>query len=289
VADLDESKLIAAMVGREVANLYPGDRPAVGPIRLEVRNLTPQGFPGPVSFSVRQGEIVGLAGLLGAGRSEILRAVFGAEPPVSGSVLIDGTEVSIRSPRSAVQQGVGLLTEDRKESGLLPELSIRENVTIASLRACAHGGVVSAKQQQNKADHSVSGLRLKYGNWDDPVTSLSGGNQQKLLLGRWLGTGAKVLLLDEPTKGVDVGAKADLYRNIAHLAEEGLAVVVVSSYMPELLGLCDRVIVVRERSISGELSRSEATEHRVLELASPRRTNADTQALAQEHPDQEQL
>jgi rhamnose transport system ATP-binding protein len=288
VADLDESKLIAAMVGREVTNLYPGDRPAVGAIRLEVRNLTPQGFPVPVSFSVRQGEIVGLAGLLGAGRSEILRAVFGAEPPVSGSVLIDGSEVSIRSPRSAVQQGVALLTEDRKESGLLPELSIRENVTIASLSACARGGVVSSKQQQNKADESISGLRLKYGSWDDPVTSLSGGNQQKLLLGRWLGTGAKVLLLDEPTKGVDVGAKADLYRNIAHLAEKGLAVVVVSSYLPELLGLCDRVIVVRERSISGELSGSDATEHRVLELASPRRANTDVQALAHEHQDQEQ-
>lgn len=288
MTDLDENKLIAAMVGREVTNLYPGDRPAPGPIRLEVRNVTPQGFPGPVSFSVRQGEIVGLAGLLGAGRSEILRAVFGAEPPVSGSVLIDGTEVSIRSPRSAVQHGVALLTEDRKESGLLAELSIRENVTIASLADCAHGGVVSRKRQQDKATQSIAGLRLKYGSWDDPVTSLSGGNQQKLLLGRWLGTGAKVLLLDEPTKGVDIGAKSDLYRIIARFAEEGLAVVVVSSYMPELLGLCDRVIVVRERSISGELSGTEATEHLVLELASPRRAGADIQALAHEHQDQEQ-
>jgi ABC-type sugar transport system ATPase subunit len=187
-----------------------------------------------------------------------------------------------------VQQGVALLTEDRKESGLLPELSIRENVTIASLTACAHGGVVSRKQQQDKATQSIAGLRLKYGGWDEPVTSLSGGNQQKLLLGRWLGTGAKVLLLDEPTKGVDIGAKSDLYRIIASFAEEGLAVVVVSSYMPELLGLCDRVIVVRERSISGELSGTEATEHRVLELASPRRANADIQALAHEHQDQEQ-
>ena len=288
MTDLDENKLIAAMVGREVTNLYPGHRRAPGPIRLEVRNLTPQGFPGPVSFSVRQGEIVGVAGLLGAGRSEILRAVFGAEPPVSGSVLIDGAEVSIRSPRSAVQQGVALLTEDRKESGLLPGLSIRENVTIASLTACAHGGVVSRKQQQDKATQSIEGLRLKHGGWDEPVTSLSGGNQQKLLLGRWLGTGAKVLLLDEPTKGVDIGAKSDLYRIIAGFAEEGLAVVVVSSYMPELLGLCDRVIVVRERSISGELSGAEATEHRVLELASPRRPKADIQALAHEHQDQEQ-
>lgn len=288
LADLDEGKLIAAMVGREVTNLYPGQRPAPGPVRLEVRDLVPQGFPGPVNLTVRQGEIVGLAGLLGAGRSEILRAVFGAEPPLSGSVLVDGSKVPVRSPRSAVRNGIALLTEDRKESGLLPELSIRENVTIASLADCAQGGVVSVRRQQDKAGQSIEGLRLKYGGWDDPVTSLSGGNQQKVLLGRWLGTGAKVLLLDEPTKGVDIGAKSDLYRVIAGLAEAGLAVVVVSSYLPELLGLCDRVVVIRERRISGELTGADATEHRVLELASPRRAHTDIEALAHEHQEQEQ-
>ena len=287
MSDLDEGRLIAAMVGREVTDLYPGDRPAPGPVRLEVRDLLPQGFDAPVSFSVRQGEILGVAGLLGAGRSEILRAVFGAEPPRSGTVLVDGEQVTIRSPRAAVRHGVALLTEDRKESGLLTELSIRENVTIASLADCATAGVVAPQRQSRRAVDAVAGLRLKHGGWDDPVSSLSGGNQQKVLLGRWLGTGAKVLLLDEPTKGVDIGAKSDLYRVIGRFAEQGLAVVVVSSYLPELLGLCDRLVVVRERSISGELTREEATEHRVLELASPRRAHADIQTLAHERRDQE--
>ncbi|MFI6345580.1 sugar ABC transporter ATP-binding protein [Streptomyces sp. NPDC050560] len=270
-AGLDESALIAAMVGREVTNLYPGERREPGAVRLDVRGLVPRGFPGPVDLTVRRGEIVGLAGLLGAGRSEILRAVFGAEPPERGSVRIDGEEVAIRSPRAAVRAGVALLTEDRKESGLLPELSVRENTTIASLADCATGGVVSGRRQQARADAAVEGLRLKYGGWDDPVGSLSGGNQQKVLLGRWLGTNARVLLLDEPTKGVDIGAKSDIYRIVARLAEAGLAIVVVSSYLPELLGLCDRIVVVRERRLAGEVSAADATEHRVLELASPRR------------------
>jgi ABC-type sugar transport system ATPase subunit len=283
MADLDESALIAAMVGREVTDLYPGQRPEPGPVRLKVSGLVPQGFEKPVDFEVRQGEIVGLAGLLGAGRTEILRAVFGAEPAESGAVEIDGATVTIRSPRAAVRNGIALLTEDRKESGLLAQLSIRENVTIASLDRTLQSGLVSRRLQHERASTAVEGLRLKHGHWDDPITSLSGGNQQKVLLGRWLGTDAKVLLLDEPTKGVDIGAKSDLYRVIARLAEEGLAVVVVSSYLPELLGLCDRIIVVREREISGEVSGPEATEHRVLELASPRRAHANVDALAHEH------
>ncbi|WP_255953690.1 sugar ABC transporter ATP-binding protein [Streptomyces odontomachi] len=286
--DLDENGLIAAMVGREVTNLYPGQRRAPGPVRLEVRGLVPQGFPAPVDLTVRQGEIVGLAGLLGAGRTEILRAVFGAEPPVAGTVRVDGEKAVIRSPRDAVRRGIALLTEDRKESGLLPELSVRENTTLASLGDCAGAGIVSTRRQQLKADTATRDLRLKYGTWDDPVDSLSGGNQQKVLLGRWLGTDARVLLLDEPTKGVDIGAKSDIYRIIARLAEAGLAIVVVSSYLPELLGLCDRIVVVRERRVAGEITADEATEHRVLQLASPRREHVDDAALSRRPDPQEQ-
>jgi ribose transport system ATP-binding protein len=271
LSGLDEPGLIAAMVGREITQLYPGTRREPGPVRLEVRGLHPVGFPAPVDLAVRRCEIVGLAGLLGAGRSELLHAVFGAAPVQAGSVLVDGTAVPLRSPRTSMRHGIALLTEDRKESGLLPELSIRENVTIATLPRAARAGVISSRAQQARAETAVAGLRLRHGDWGDPITSLSGGNQQKALLGRWLGTGAKVLLLDEPTKGVDVGAKSDLYRIIAGFAEQGLAVVVVSSYLPELIGLCDRIVVLRERAVAGELAAADATEHRILELASPRR------------------
>jgi len=278
LAELDESRLIAAMVGREIENLYPGTRATPGPVRLEVRGLRPEGFTEPVDLTVAQGEIVGLAGLLGAGRSEILHALFGATPVHGGTVLVDGEEVPFSTPRTSVRHGIALLTEDRTVSGLLPELSIRENVTVATLGRGARGGVISPRVLQANAEAAVDGLRLKHGGWDEPITSLSGGNQQKVLLGRWLGTGAKVLLLDEPTKGVDVGAKSDLYRIIARFAEQGLAVVVVSSYLPELMGLCDRIVVVRERSVAGELLAADATEHRILELASPRRSSlTDTQ------------
>lgn len=287
LTELNESSLIAVMVGREVTNLYPGERPIPGQIRLDVRGLRPQGFTESVDLTVRAGEIVGLAGLLGAGRSEILRAIFGAEPAEAGAVLVDGSRVSIRSPRSALASGIALLTKDRKDSGLLLNLSIRENVTLASLPELARSGVISTARQQAKATESVQGLRLKFGSWDDPVTSLSGGNQQKVLLGRWLGTEAKVLLLDELTKGVDIGAKADLYQVIADFAGRGLAVVIVSSYLPELLGLCDRIVVVREQAVAGELDAAEATEHRILELASPRKTHADIAALSHEQEDQQ--
>lgn len=282
IAGLDEAALIALMVGREITDLYPGQRKEPGPVRLEVNGLLPQGFTKPIDLSVRQGEIVGLAGLLGAGRTEILRAIFGAEAAAVGTIKVDGRVVPTRTPRTAVRSGIALLTEDRKESGILANLSIRENVTIASLARTSRNGIISNKSQQQRAVDAVDGLRLKFGDWDDSIVTLSGGNQQKALLGRWLGTDAKVLLLDEPTKGVDIGAKSDLYRVIAHLAEQGLAVIVVSSYLPELLGLCDRIVVVREHEIAGELNGSEATEHKVLELASPRRPRTDTEALAHE-------
>ncbi|SDJ05029.1 sugar ABC transporter ATP-binding protein [Nonomuraea jiangxiensis] len=255
--------LVELMVGRPVENLYPGARPETGEPRLEVRGLRVRGAPAPVDLTVRRGEIVGLAGLLGSGRSEFVRAVFGADPADGGEVLVDGERVPMGSPRAAARGGIGLLTEDRKESGLLPELSIRENIALAGyrnlgMRARADANVTAAAE----------GLTIKFANLDDPVTSLSGGNQQKVLLARWLSLGAKVLLLDEPTKGVDVGAKADIYQIVAEMAREGLSVVIVSSYLPELLGLCDRIVVVRQGRFVGDLPAGEATEEEILRLAS---------------------
>ncbi|MFC6022592.1 sugar ABC transporter ATP-binding protein [Plantactinospora solaniradicis] len=278
VAEYDHDSLIQAMVGRPVQNLYPGVRHEIGPPRLEVRGLRIAGFAAPVDLSVGRGEIVGLAGLLGAGRSEIVRAVFGADPVEGGQVRVDGVEVPRGSPRAAARHGVALVTEDRKESGLLLQLSIEANVSIASLGQVSSGSVLRGSRERRHVQQSVEGLRLKYGSFDDPVTSLSGGNQQKVLLARWLATGAKVLLLDEPTKGVDVGAKADIYQAIAEMARNGLAVLVVSSYLPELLGLCDRIVVVREREVVGELPAAEATEEKILRLTSPLTSAADLSA-----------
>ncbi|MFC5823633.1 sugar ABC transporter ATP-binding protein [Nonomuraea insulae] len=260
--------LVEQMVGRPVENLYPGARPETGTPRLEVRGLRVRGAPAPADLTVRRGEIVGLAGLLGSGRSEFVRAVFGADPADGGEVLVDGAHVPLGSPRAAARGGIGLLTEDRQESGLLPELSIRENIALAGYRTVSRRSLLTRSRVDAHVTAAVKGLTIKFADLDDPVTSLSGGNQQKVLLARWLGLGAKVLLLDEPTKGVDVGAKADIYQIVAEMARDGLSVVVVSSYLPELLGLCDRIVVVREGRFVGDLPAGEATEEEILRLAS---------------------
>lgn len=267
LADYTEDRLITAMVGREVTSLYPDEVREVGSARLTVRGLRRTTDSPAVDFEARAGEILGIGGLLGSGRSELLLSIFGSEPIAEGEIKIDGKAVKPDGPRSMMSQGVALLTEDRKVLGLLPELSIRENVTIASLRSGSRKGLLPAKQQAQEADKLLDSLRLRAGSYDQPVSTLSGGNQQKVLLARWLLTKPKVIMFDEPTKGIDVGAKGELYDVINDLARQGLAVIVVSSYLPELLGLADRVLVLHEEEIVGELP-SGATEDDVLRLAS---------------------
>jgi ribose transport system ATP-binding protein len=269
VSEFDHDSLIRAMVGRSVDNLYPEHAPEEGgKLLLSVRGLRLSGSEHDVNLEVRAGEIVGLGGLVGAGRTEILRAIFGADPIEAGEIEVDGELLKPGSPRRAVEAGLGLISEDRKEEGLLLDLSIRENVSVADLSEVSRGGVVSQARERSVLDRLLSDLRLRYDSYEQPVSSLSGGNQQKVLLARWLATRAKVLLFDEPTKGVDVGAKADIYRLIGDLAARGIGVVVVSSYLPELLGICDRVIVVRENAVAGELDAKVATEEDVMRLAS---------------------
>jgi rhamnose transport system ATP-binding protein len=267
MAAYDEDKLITAMVGREVTSLYPeAERDAGTPV-LRVRGLR-RVTDGPgVDLDVRAGEILGIGGLLGSGRSELLLSIFGADPIAAGEIQIDGKAVRPRDPRTMMNAGLGLLTEDRKVLGLLPELSIRENVTIASLRNRSRRGLLPGRDLAAEADRLLDSLRLRAGSYDQPVSTLSGGNQQKVLLARWLLTNPSVLLFDEPTKGIDVGAKGELYAVIGDLAARGLGIVVVSSYLPELLGLADRVLVLRDGRIAGELPGG-ASEEDVLRLAS---------------------
>jgi rhamnose transport system ATP-binding protein len=261
--------LIRSMVGRQIEALYPKrEQKQFGKTVLSVQGLRLKGSPYPINLEVHAGEIVGLGGLVGAGRTETVRAIFGADPIEAGRVIVDGTPLRPGSPGQAVKAGLGLLTEDRKELGILADLSIRENVTIANMSAVSRFGVISHKQELSVVNDLVPRLRLKYSSSEQAISSLSGGNQQKVLLSRWLATNAKVLLLDEPTKGVDVGAKADIYTIIGDLAAKGLGIVVVSSYLPELLGICDRVVVLHDFGVTGELPIEEATEEEVLRLAS---------------------
>jgi rhamnose transport system ATP-binding protein len=266
--EFDHDSLIATMVGRKIEQLYAHTGRAIGEPRLRVTGLRRPGVDGAVDLEVRAGEIVGIAGLLGSGRTELLRAIFGADPIEAGEILVDGVRLRPGDPRRAVRAGFGLLTEDRKQLGLLLELAIRENASIAHVNALARAWVVDRPRERALVDRYLGGLRLRAASWEQPVSSLSGGNQQKVLLARWLATSAKVLLFDEPTKGVDVGAKAEIYTVIGDLAAQGLGVVVVSSYLPEVLGLADRVVVMREGTIAGELA-SGASEEDVLRLASP--------------------
>ena len=268
MGELDHDGLIASMVGRKIESLYPASNRTLGEQRLRVRGLQPAGAATPIDFQVRAGEIVGIAGLLGSGRSELLRAIFGADPVEAGHIEVDGEKVRPGDPRRAVQAGMGLLTEDRKQLGLLLELSIRENASLAHLDEISRFWVVDKRRERGIVDQYLGGLRLRAASWEQPVSSLSGGNQQKVLLARWLATKAKVLMFDEPTKGVDVGAKAEIYKVIGDLAAEGLGVVVVSSYLPEVLGLADRVLVMRDGTVVGEVPAAGANEEDVLHLAS---------------------
>jgi ABC-type sugar transport system ATPase subunit len=268
MGSFDQDSLIASMVGRKIESLYPATNRTIGATRLKVCGLRPHGAEAPIDFEVKSGEILGIAGLLGSGRSELLRAIFGADHVDGGYIEVDGTRVHSGDPRTAVHAGLGLLTEDRKALGLLLELTIRENASIADIDEISRFWVVDRKAEGGIVDKYLGGLRLRAGSWEQPVSSLSGGNQQKVLLARWLATRAKVLMFDEPTKGVDVGAKAEIYKVIGDLAAEGLGVVVVSSYLPEVLGLADRVLVMRGGTVAGELPAAGATEEDVLRLAS---------------------
>jgi ribose transport system ATP-binding protein len=266
--DYDHDSLIATMVGRKIESLYPASNRTVGQPRMVVRGLKPIGVDGTIDFEVRSGEILGVAGLLGSGRTELLRALFGADPIAGGTIEIDGVRVPPGNPRSAVQAGLGLLTEDRKQLGLLLQLTIRENASIAQLPQISKFTLVDRREEKRSVNKYLGGLRLRAKSWEQPVSSLSGGNQQKVLLARWLATHAKVLLFDEPTKGVDVGAKSEIYQVIGDLAADGLGVIVVSSYLPEVLGLADRVLVMRQGLVAGELAAADATEEDVIHLAS---------------------
>jgi len=271
MADVPRERLIADMVGRELQDIYDYRSRSHGPMRLEARGLHGERLPEPLSFTMRAGEVLGFFGLVGAGRSELMRLLYGADRRRGGEVLLDGRPVSPAGPAAAIAAGIVLCPEDRKEQGILAHASVAENINISCRRhGLAAGVFLRHRREAQRADDFIRRLRIKTPHREQEIRLLSGGNQQKVILARWLAEPElKVLILDEPTRGIDVGAKNEIYRIIHDVAAQGCCVIVISSELPEVLGIADRLIVMRDGRISGELPRAQANETAALALALP--------------------
>ena len=265
---LNAAELVRMMVGRPLSDLFNKERDiAPGETRLNVQNLTDGGKIRPVSLHVRAGEIVGLAGLVGAGRSELAQLIFGVRRATGGVIEIDGEPVVIHSPRTAIDLGIGFLTENRKEQGLFLELAAAENITMATLERDANYGMLDRKKAQAISDDAIQLLQIRVPHAQVRAGGLSGGNQQKLLISRWVAINPRILILDEPTRGVDVGAKSEIYRIMNQMAHKGVAILMISSELPEVVGMSDRVYVMHEGSIEGELQGDDITQENIMTLA----------------------
>jgi ribose transport system ATP-binding protein len=265
---ISHDRMIRLMVGRDLKSMYVAGAGDAGHGGLEVRNLVTRANPlRRISFTAHRGAILGVAGLVGAGRSEMAQAVFGVDPPLAGEILLDGAPLKIASPRDAIAAGIFLVPEDRRQTGLLVEMNIRENITLPGLQACTRWGMIQRKQERNIARQQADTLQLRAPNLEIKARNLSGGNQQKVVVAKWLALKPQVLIVDEPTRGIDVGAKAEVYRLLRALADSGVAVIMISSDMEEVLAVSDRIAVMHEGAISGFLSRPEFSEEAVMRLA----------------------
>ena len=267
-SDIDKTALINKMIGRELSDLFPKRESEIGEVVLKAKNINSGNMVKNVSFEVRKGEVFGFAGLVGSGRTETMRAIFGADKLESGQISYFEKNVCFKSPKEAVKNKLGLLPEDRKKQGVLLEQSIRINTTLTSMKLGKNKlNIFSKKTEKQRVKDILAQLNTKYNSTEDNASSLSGGNQQKVSLAKWLAAGCEVIVLDEPTRGVDVGAKTEIYKNINDLATQGVAIIMISSEMTELIGMCDRVAVMRLGSIVGELDKSELTENNLISLA----------------------
>ena len=270
--DLSIGEIIALMVGREITEKYPREQTERGKKIMEVKGISTSEVQN-ISFDLYSGEILGFAGLVGAGRTELVRALFGADKITAGEVVVYDKSVKLKSPRDAVKAGIVCAPEDRKKDGLLVELDVSENIAIANLDTLSNPvGVLSAKRERDMANRAVKELKIKTPSIKSEVKNLSGGNQQKIVVGKWLMRDAKVIIFDEPTRGIDVAAKVEIYNLMNKLKKSGIGVMFVSSELPEVLGMSDRIIVMCSGRITGELSRDEATQEKIMELATKFRT-----------------
>jgi inositol transport system ATP-binding protein len=263
----DRNSLIAMMVGRELTNIFPKEDAPIGEVILSVRNLTRNGIVHDVSFDLRRGEILGLAGLMGAGRTEVIEGVFGIYPIDAGEIVVKGKPVRIKAPSDAINHGMALLTEDRKLTGIMSVLPVRDNMMIASLGNYTVAGILNSRLINQTCNREKGRLEIKTPSMDQLIKLLSGGNQQKVLVSRWLLTAPDILILDEPTRGIDVGAKSEIHRLMCKLAQEGKAIIMVSSELPEILGMSDRVLVMHEGRVGGIFDRADATQENIMRAA----------------------
>lgn len=267
IPETNMNEIVKMMIGREIGERYPSRNVKIGKEVLKVKELTRKGTFHDVNFSVRAGEVLGVSGLMGAGRTEIMQAIFGNLSYESGTIEIDGKEVKISNPRQAMEHGIGFITEDRKTEGLMLDKSIRENISLCNLRRISKSSVISREAEKNMVAEAIKDLRIKcFGSYHE-CNNLSGGNQQKVVLAKWILTNPKILILDEPTRGVDIGAKKEIYSIINKLAAQGVAIIMVSSELPEVLGMSDNIMVVREGEVRGIISCEEANQERVMTLA----------------------
>ena len=264
-----EEALVRMMVGRDLTDIFQqlAHTPNPGKVILEVKNLS-SARVSDISFALREGEILGFSGLVGSGRTELMQSIFGADRHSTGQILFDGRPVRIETPADAIRLGIGLCPEDRKLQGLIPIRSLRDNIVVTIQKQLARWGIlINRKKEREVALEQVRSLDIRASGVEQLVMFLSGGNQQKSIVARWLARQPRVLILDEPTKGIDVGAKAEIYKLICAMARQGIGIIVVSSELPEIIGLCDRILVMKDGRICGELSRAEATEEKVLSYA----------------------
>jgi len=266
-SELDRDKLITLMVGRELTQMFPKLEAEIGEVILRVEGLNRGQLVRDVSFELRRGEILGFAGLMGAGRTEVLETLFGVHRADSGQILIDGAPVSIRQPSDAIAANMALLTEDRKLTGIMGVLSVRDNMIMAALPKYSPNGFLNRRRIEADCQAQREALALKTPSLNQLIQNLSGGNQQKVLISRWLLTLPDILMIDEPTRGIDVGAKSEIHRLMSMLAQQGKAIIMVSSEMPEVLGMSDRIVVMHEGAVSGIVDRADATQERIMQLA----------------------
>ncbi|ARI75635.1 sugar ABC transporter ATP-binding protein [Halobacillus mangrovi] len=267
VNDTNFEAVVKMMVGRELGERFPARTTTIGERILEVKHLSREDWFEDINFHVNKGEILGVAGLMGAGRTEIMEAIFGAKKKKSGDILLDGKPLSIKHPRDAIQSGIGFITEDRKDEGLVLHLSIRENIALTNMKAISNKGWISSQKETKLIDELIERLHVRTTGREQDVKSLSGGNQQKVVIAKWLGIQPRVLILDEPTRGVDVGAKKEIYHIMNELTEHGVAIIMVSSELPEVLGVSDRIMVIHEGKVARIFNREEANQERIMQAA----------------------
>lgn len=273
ISDTDMNDVVRMMIGREIGERYPARNVPIGDVVLEVKGLSSGSLFQNISFQVHAGEVLGVAGLMGAGRTEIMQAVFGNLPVNAGQIFLEGKEVQIKSPGQAIGYGIGFITEDRKVEGLMLEDSIMKNISIANLKKISKNGVINKKAERELTEQGIRELHVRCTGPQDESGNLSGGNQQKVVFAKWIYTDPKVLILDEPTRGVDIGAKKEIYTIINELAAKGVAIIMVSSELPEVLGMSDRVLVIREGRVGGVIGREEANQENIMILATGGKLN----------------